>query len=66
MRTVEAILEVTEDGKLAIQLPEEVPTGRYKVIFALKNAMLGASGSAIAPLRKSIAAFDFSAFRDAS
>lgn len=58
MQTVEAILEITEDGKLAIQLPEEVPSGRYKVIFALKNA--------IAPIRRSIAVFDYKAFRDAS
>lgn len=35
MRPLEAVLQVTEDGKLAIELPEEVTSGRYKVVFAL-------------------------------
>ena len=42
MRSIEAVMQVAEDGKLTIELPEEATPGRYKVVFVLSK-LLGLS-----------------------
>lgn len=37
MRSMEALLNIGEDGKLTIELPEEAAPGRYQVSFVLKK-----------------------------
>ncbi|MEL6605117.1 MAG: hypothetical protein AAFP20_18035 [Cyanobacteria bacterium J06614_10] len=39
MRSIEALLQVGEDGKLAIELPEEAAPGKYKVTFVLAKLL---------------------------
>jgi len=39
MRPIEAVMQVGEDGKLTIELPEEATPGRYKVVFALSKLL---------------------------
>jgi len=39
MRPIEAVMQVGEDGKLTIELPEEATSGRYKVVFALSKLL---------------------------
>ncbi|MEL6470475.1 MAG: hypothetical protein AAFQ74_12165 [Cyanobacteria bacterium J06623_4] len=39
MRSIEALLQVGEDGKLAIELPEEAAPGQYKVTFVLAKLL---------------------------
>ena len=33
MRSLEAMMQIGEDGKLTIQLPENAPEGKYRVTF---------------------------------
>ena len=39
MRSIEAVMQVSEDGKLTIELPEEATPGRYKVVFVLSKLL---------------------------
>ncbi len=40
MKAIETIATVTEDGKLTVQLPPDIPAGEYQVVFVIDEQPL--------------------------
>jgi hypothetical protein len=40
MKTIETIATVTEDGKMTVQLPPDIPAGEHKVVVIIAKQPL--------------------------
>lgn len=39
MRTIEATVEIPEDGRLTLQLPPDVPRGRRRIVLVVEEQL---------------------------
>lgn len=41
IRTIESVVDIAEDRRLVVQLPDDIPVGRHRVVTVLDEASEG-------------------------